>query len=359
MAVQLCYNRGCGKEYNIKQNFDDSCRHHPGDPYFHDAYKGWSCCQNKSTDFTTFLNTPGCAMGKHSNVKPINPEKITGNLTKEEEPVVVETRPPIQPEAPRPSYDTPMTRLQPTVAASLQQAIAALPPPRSEDEETATAEGESCKNNGCKLTFSADRVANECIYHPGIPVFHEGMKYWSCCQRKTTEFQEFMDQAGCMTGNCKWVADKKGKEVECRYDWHQTATHVTTAVYAKKYDPARSIIELSPVRLYIHLVFPAENDNTFTLDLELKGVVDVEASKASMLGTKLEVKMKKAESISWSKLDIPRVVKKDEKKAEEEANALLEMAKKEPVVDALDLDDLDITPQKFELSKEAKTKVNY
>ena len=171
----------------------------------------FSTLQNKSTDFTTFLNTPGCALGKHSNVKPINPEKITGNLTKEEEPVVVETRPPIQPEAPRPSYDSPMTRLQPTVAASLQQAIAALPPPRSDDEEPSTVEGESCKNNGCKLTYSADRVANECIYHPGIPVFHEGMKYWSCCQRKTTEFQEFMDQVGCETGNCKWVAEKKGE----------------------------------------------------------------------------------------------------------------------------------------------------
>jgi len=134
---------------------------------------------------------------------------------------------------------------------------------------------------------------------------------------------------------------------------------VINNVFLFRYDPQRSVIELSPVRLYIHLIFPAENDNTFTLDLELKGVVDVEASKASMLGTKLEVKMKKAESISWAKLDIPRVVKKDEKKAEEEANALLEMAKKEPVVDALDLDDLDITPQKFELSKEAKTKVNY
>ena len=84
------------------------------------------------------------------NVKPINPEKITGNLTKEEEPVdvVVETRPPIQPEAPRPSYDTPMTRLQPTVTASLQQTIAALPPPRSDDEEPSVVEGESCKNNG-------------------------------------------------------------------------------------------------------------------------------------------------------------------------------------------------------------------
>merc|ERR1712004_864164 len=121
----------------------------------------------------------------------------------------------------------------------------------------------------------------------------------------------------------------------CRYDWHQTATHVTTAVYAKKYDPQRSIVELSPVRLYIHLVFPAENDNTFTLDLELKGVVEVETSKVSMMGTKLE-----------------------EKKEDEEAKTLLDMAKKEPVVDALDLDDLDITPQKFTLSKEATTKVN-
>ena len=26
MAVQMCYNRGCGKEYNIRQNFEDSCR---------------------------------------------------------------------------------------------------------------------------------------------------------------------------------------------------------------------------------------------------------------------------------------------------------------------------------------------
>jgi len=138
--------------------------------------------------------------------------------------------------APRPSYDTPMTRLEPTVAASLKQAIAALPPPQIENGDSAViAEGECCKNNGCKKTYSAERVDNECLYHPGIPVFHEGMKYWSCCQRKTTEFQEFMDQVGCTVGKCKWIEDKKGKEVECRYDWHQTATHVTTAVYAKKY----------------------------------------------------------------------------------------------------------------------------
>ena len=140
---------------------------------------------------------------------------------------------------------------------------------------------------------------------------------------------------------------------------HSSWLLIKYKVFLSRYDPQRSMVELSPVRLYIHLVFPAENDNTFTLDLELKGVVEVETSKVSMMGTKLEVKMKKAESSSWAKLNIPRdVVKKEEKKEEEEAKTLLDMAKKEPVVDALDLDDLDITPQKFTLSKEATTKVN-
>jgi len=360
MAVQLCYNRGCGQQYNIRQNSgegDEACRHHPGDPYFHDAYKGWSCCQNKSTDFTTFLNTPGCELGKHSNVQPINPEKITGNLTKEE---VVETRPPIQPEAARPSYDTPMTRLQPIVAASLAQAVAALPAATTNGDAATVTEGESCKNNGCKASYSEETADTPCTFHPGFPVFHEGMKYWSCCQRKTTEFQEFLDQAGCDIGKHKWLADKKGAEVQCRHDWHQTASHVTIAVYAKKYDPARSTVHLSPVRLAIHLVFPADSDNTFALDLELKGVVDVEATTVNMFGTKLEIKMKKAESVSWSKLHIPKVVSKADREEEEKAKALLEAASKAEVVDSLDLDDLDLTPrQVWGLSKEAKTKSPY
>ena len=30
---------------NIFSKLNSQCRYHPGDPYFHDAYKGWSCCQ--------------------------------------------------------------------------------------------------------------------------------------------------------------------------------------------------------------------------------------------------------------------------------------------------------------------------
>jgi len=352
MAVQLCYNRGCGKEFKIRENCDEACRFHPGAPYFHDAYKGWTCCQNKSTDFTTFLNTPGCTLGKHSNVKPVEPEKITGNLNKESSPEeVIEVRPPIQAPMARPSIDTPLVRLSPTVAASLKQAVANIPPPVNTGEEVIVKEGEPCKNNGCKEVFPGK--ITECKYHPGIPVFHEGMKYWSCCQRKTTEFQHFLDQEGCEIGSCKWTADKKGADIKCRYDWHQTATHVTVAIYAKKYDPAKSFVELSPVRLVAHLHFPADNGD-FDLDLELKGVVEVGACTASMMGTKLEMKMKKAETGSWAKLDIPKKVVKAV-----EQETVPDMSKAEPIVDALELDDLDLTPMRMGLSKEAQMKPTY
>ena len=38
------------------------------------------------------------------------------------------------------------------------------------------------------------------------------------------------------------------KEMKCRYDWHQTASHVTVAIYAKKYSDTESYVELNPVR---------------------------------------------------------------------------------------------------------------
>ena len=102
-------------------------------------------------------------------------------------------------------------------------------------------------------------------------------------------------------------------------------------------------------RLIAHLHFPEENAN-FDLDLELGGIVECGACTANMMGTKLEVKLKKAEVGSWGRLDIPK--KKVEKVVIED------VPKEEPAVDALELDDLDLTPTKFTLSKEAMTPVN-
>jgi len=70
----LCYNAGCGMKFKESENTEGSCRYHPGHHFFHDAYKGWTCCR-KSIDFTEFLNMKGCTLGFHSNVKPPELEK--------------------------------------------------------------------------------------------------------------------------------------------------------------------------------------------------------------------------------------------------------------------------------------------
>lgn len=357
---QLCYNRGCGRTYNPRDNPPDSqdCKHHPGAPFFHETYKGWTCCNKKSSDFTEFLNTPGCAKGPHSREKPIEPENITGKIDdrsleeqlKELNKSSGQTKhrnPETSLKGARPDFEnTPVIPLIPSRASSLKPII--LEPTGSDVTGGINdiAEGETCKNGGCKETYSSS-IKSECTHHPGVPIFHEGMKYWSCCQRKTSDFQSFLDQEGCMISEHKWKKDNEGSaQIECRYDWHQTATHVTIAIYAKKYDPDISKIGVNPIRLNAHVYFP-EQAGAFNLDLELAGIITVEETTANMAGTKLEIKMKKSEPGSWAKLFVPREVKLIVNKQAKPPTV------KEDEIDTLDLDDLDFGPRRAVLSNEA------
>lgn len=100
----------------------DACRNHPGVPFFHDAYKGWSCCNKKSVDFTEFLNIKGCQLSKHSNVRPVEPEKPAQEIVEEEEPVKIPE--PVKPCAlKRPPFETALITLKPTIASALKQSI--------------------------------------------------------------------------------------------------------------------------------------------------------------------------------------------------------------------------------------------
>lgn len=188
----------------------DACRHHPGVPYFHDAYKGWSCCKKKSVDFTEFLNIKGCELSKHSNVKPIEPEKPEQEIVEEAPPQ--EIREPVKSTTlVRPPYDSPMTTIVPIVAPPLKQAIDSLvisSVKRSASPDSAIAVGTTCKYGGCGATYESPASDDtECNYHPGVPVFHEGLKFWSCCTKRTTDFAAFMSQKGCAYGKHKWISN--------------------------------------------------------------------------------------------------------------------------------------------------------
>ncbi|XP_078037174.1 cysteine and histidine rich domain containing protein [Augochlora pura] len=306
-----CYNRGCGKKFDPNNNKADDCIYHPGTPVFHDAYKGWSCCNKKCTDFTEFLNIKGCTKSCHSNIKPPEPEKPAVDKSKAKEVVEVIAQPINNgPSLKRPPFDTPQVTLKPTVSPALLDQIKGL---KSQEFGTVSENkieiGQACKNNACRARYNGPESNNEvCNYHPGSAIFHEGMKYWSCCQKKTTDFSTFLEQAGCTQGEHMWISKNVGKKKECRLDWHQTGTFVVVSVFAKKYLPESSTVKLNPIRLSVDISF-AEDNSRYSRDLELRGVVDVAQSSVSMLPTKIEIKLRKSECGSWPKLYFPRVDK--------------------------------------------------
>lgn len=327
-----CYNRGCGKKFDPNDNKEGDCVHHPGYPVFHDTYKGWSCCKKKCTDFTEFLNIKGCTKSCHSNVKPIEAEKPSTDKSKSSEVIEVIAQPISNgPGLERPPFDSPQITLTPNVSSKLLEEIKGLTSTVSNRvSETKVQIGQSCKNNACKATYNGPASDDEvCNHHPGSPIFHEGMKYWSCCQKKTTDFSTFLEQPGCTQGKHEWISKNTGKKVKCRMDWHQTGTFVVVSVFAKKYQPDQSTIKLNPIRLTVDLFFVEENSR-YNLDLELRGVVDVTQSSVNMLPTKVEIKLRKAEVGSWAKLDFPRATEaEDENNGEDTAH-----------VEAVDLSDL-------------------
>lgn len=53
-----------------------------------------------------------------------------------------------------------------------------------------------CTHKGCGQDYDPENNSPEsCTYHPGAPVFHEGLKSWSCCKdvnKPVLDFDEFM-----------------------------------------------------------------------------------------------------------------------------------------------------------------------
>uniref|UniRef100_G3W7R8 Cysteine and histidine-rich domain-containing protein 1 n=1 Tax=Sarcophilus harrisii TaxID=9305 RepID=G3W7R8_SARHA len=249
--------------------------------------RGWSCCKRRTTDFSDFLSIVGCTKGKHNDEKPPEPVKPEVKTTSEKK-ELSELKPKFQEhiiQAPkpveaikRPSPDEPMTNLELKIAASLKQALDKLKlsseneVDKKDEDSDEIKIGTSCKNGGCVKTYQGPQSIEEvCIFHSGVPIFHEGMKYWSCCRRKTSDFNTFLAQEGCTTGKHLWTKKDAGKKVvPCRHDWHQTGGQVTISVYAKNSLPELSHVKANSTVLNIHIVFEGEKE--FHQNVKLWGV---------------------------------------------------------------------------------------
>lgn len=306
-----CYNRGCNSKYREEDNHDQACSHHPGLPYFHDAYKIWSCCQKKSIDFTQFLDIPGCTKSPHSNVKPEPPAKkeevkdediaLVNEINNQ--PVEIIERPPV---------NTPMAKLSSTISSTLKPHLENLLKKQNNKEEEKDEElsvGTMCKNSGCRSSYNSPKSNEEiCVHHTGVPIFHEGMKYWTCCKRKTTDFDAFLEQEGCTQGTHLWVKPKVNesdvdRSKTCRFDWFQTGNDVVINVYSKMPIPTLSLVEANPVKINILVVF-GEDKKEFYKEIVLNGIVDLEQSKISYLPSKTEITLKKHQLVQWPDLEL-------------------------------------------------------
>lgn len=328
----LCYNKGCGQRFDPDKNPDDACTHHPGVPVFHDALKGWSCCKRRTTDFSDFLSIVGCTKGPHNKEKPpepVKPEVKTSHDKNEADDLkpkfnefIISAPKPLESIC-RPSANEPLVRMQQKISASLKQALEKLK--LSEGNATEMKEengdevktGTPCKNGGCTKSFVGPASNEEvCMYHAGFPIFHEGMKYWSCCKRKTSDFNTFLSQEGCTRGTHLWKKEDTGKKVvPCRFDWHQTGSQVIISIYAKNSIPETSYVEGNSTTLDIHIIFDGEK--AFEKNISLWGVIDVSKSVVNMMAAKVEITMKKSEPMTWGRLDLPPPASPPKEKEEE------------------------------------------
>jgi hypothetical protein len=219
-------------------------------------------------------------------------------------------REPIREARIRPDVNEPLITLKADVTKGLSKRLESLSASKvavNEEENAAVAIGSACHNTGCQQKYDGTNLTGECMFHDGSAIFHEGMKYWSCCQRKTSDFNAFLDQAGCTAGKHVWRKVKVqpqdlDRSRTCRLDWYQTGDVVVVSIYSKLPIPTESLIQANAVKLSIRITF-GEDRQPFEQDIVLFGIIDVSKSEVSFKETKVEITLKKDELVSWSRIN--------------------------------------------------------
>lgn len=231
MALK-CVHQSCGKIYT---DLNEPCHYHPGPPIFHEGQKGWKCCKRRVLTFDEFMSIAPCTTGTHSTTD--HPPAIEKKQNKHED---------ICNSTPNPSTTT----RSPAPVPSIPQTKAAPPPqpaPESEDDDPSVEipPNKICRRRACGKQYTGQRKEDEkCLFHPGVPVFHEGSKGYTCCKRRVLEFDQFLSLQGCQTkeqhlfvgsGKVKGTNSSGEEALESvRHDFYQTAGAVIVSFYLKK-----------------------------------------------------------------------------------------------------------------------------
>lgn len=249
--------------------------------------------------FDEFMAIPPCTTGQHSTTDALPQiEKKTG-------------------------ADVPMPAARPADAAPERRPVAvpqnapapkaAAPEPESENDEpnVEVAKGKVCRRKACGAVYEGgDRENETCIHHPGVPIFHEGSKGYSCCKRRVLDFDDFMKIEGCKTKSRHLFSDPPKKaaageeegveKVEnVRSDYYQTASSVIASFFLKKIVKEESSVTFGEQSVKLDLKTSDATPKVFRKEIELFGPIDGEKSSFKILGTKLELNLVKADGQAW------------------------------------------------------------
>ncbi|KAF9773422.1 hypothetical protein IL306_008779 [Fusarium sp. DS 682] len=293
--AQKCVHQGCGKEFTDP---NEKCEYHPGPPIFHEGQKGWKCCKPRVLTFDEFMDIPPCTTGTHSTTdKPPQLEE----KPQQDDAALAQKIDALNATAPS-RAPIPTAQHAPTPPP---------PPPESEDDDPSLeiADGVGCKRRACGATYKkgSSRDDEECVHHPGVPIFHEGSKGYSCCKRRVLEFDQFMKIEGCKKKNRHLFVGsgkKDGANSEevvsnVRHDFYQTPVNVIASFFLKKIDKSTAKIELQPKQLNLDLTTTDSPPKRYTAEVPLYASIDPEKSSYRVLGTKLEFVLAKSDGTSW------------------------------------------------------------
>ncbi|MCJ1328291.1 hypothetical protein MMC10_004967 [Thelotrema lepadinum] len=296
--AQKCVHKGCGKTFTDPE---EACVYHPGPPIFHEGQKGWKCCKPRVLTFDEFLEIPPCTTGKHSIVDdtPV-PEK---------KPPTDETLAPIPIRQPKPTEALASRAPQAVPAAPSPRAVTPEPESDSDNPSLPIPPKVTCRRRGCNANSSEtkeSREGEECVHHPGHPIFHEGSKGWSCCKKRVLDFDEFMQIEGCKTkqkhmfvgsGKIKGSGDEKVVD-SVRHDFYQTGTTVHASLYLKKISKTDAKVEFASSTT-VDVDLPTVDNTRYKASIPLYGPIEPSKSSFRILGTKLELTLAKADGFGW------------------------------------------------------------
>ncbi|RAL63746.1 hypothetical protein DID88_003393 [Monilinia fructigena] len=203
---------------------------------------------------------------------------------------------------------------------------------------------QKCVHQSCGKVYTDPE--EDCLYHPGPPIFHEGQKGWKCCKPRTIRPRSRRKQppetptaassapspapepsrapiapAPQSTATppppppesedddasleIPWRQGKSGEGGEeiletVRHDFYQTATSVIASFFLKKVNKDKAVISFSaPHELTLDLPTTDVVPKRYKTIVPLFGAIDTKASSFKIMGTKLEVTLVKADGASW------------------------------------------------------------